>query len=59
MDKLTVHLTKERETKGTWRFKEDEDKGGMPPVIGTLYIQKWAVANPVPERIKVLIEEVK
>lgn len=32
---------KDRETKNTVRFEERE--GEDPPVVGTLYIQKWAL----------------
>jgi len=38
---LTITFTRERETKNTVRFTEDE-RPGQPPVVGTLYIQKWA-----------------
>jgi len=31
---------KERETKNTVRFAE-EVPAGKPPIIGTLYLQKW------------------
>ena len=35
-----VMFTKEKETKGTIRFKEVAEKG-QPEVIGTLYVKKW------------------
>ena len=59
MDKLEVTLEFERQTKSTYRYKEPEDSKGMPPVIGTMYIQKWPFAGAAPDRIKVTIEEVK
>jgi hypothetical protein len=33
-----------RETKNTIRF-EEEAETGHPPVIGTIYIQKWFVGD--------------
>jgi hypothetical protein len=51
--RVTLHLA--RETKNTVRFEEPE--GGEPPVIGTLYVQKWAVHRlGDPESITVVIE---
>jgi len=43
----------ERETKNTYRYEEETD--GMPPSIRTLYIQKWAVGQNPPQRIKVTV----
>jgi len=36
----------ERETKNTVRYQEESQ--GKPPVIGTLYVQKWALGIDVP-----------
>ena len=38
---LEVSFDKDRETKNTIRF--EERAGEDPPVIGTLYLQKWAL----------------
>lgn len=38
----TARFALEKETKGTFRFKE-QPESGQPPVVGTLYVQKWAV----------------
>ena len=43
MESITIHLRKERETKNTIRFEELENEEGNPPLIGTLYVQKWAL----------------
>jgi hypothetical protein len=43
MDPLKVTLNRAKETKNTVRYEEPE--GGEPPVIGTLYIQKWAAVR--------------
>lgn len=43
----------EKETKNTIRYAEVGD--GQPPVIGTLYVQKWALKGS-PKKLKVTIE---
>ncbi len=43
----------EKETKNTLRYTEVTE--GQPPVVGTLYIQKWALKT-VPQRVQVTIE---
>ena len=48
--RLTFEL--ERETKNTYRFQEVAK--GTPPVIGTLYVQKWAFES-TPQSITVTI----
>ena len=35
-----VEFRREKETKNTVKY-EEQPKPGKPPVIGTLYIQKW------------------
>ena len=44
----------ERETKNTVRFQEEAS--GKPPVIGTLYVQRWALGEPLPQRLTLTIE---
>lgn len=41
---LVVDFTREKETKNTVRFQEDA-VGGRSPIIGSLYVQKWAVGD--------------
>ena len=43
MTDITIQLKKERETKNTIRFEEMENEEGNPPLVGTLYVQKWAL----------------
>ena len=43
MSNITIQLRKERETKNTIRFEELENEEGNPPLIDTLYVQKWAL----------------
>ena len=59
MEKQVISMDLERETKGTYRYKEIEDKGGMPPVIRTVYIAKWSVDGKPPKAITLTLEEVK
>lgn len=51
--KTTIVFRKMRETKNTVRF-EEETSSGKPPVIGTIYIQKWFTGNT--EQLTVTIE---
>lgn len=40
----TINFKKEKETKNTVKFEEVPGTG-KPPVVGTLYVQKWAVGD--------------
>ena len=52
--RLEATLKLERETKNTYRYQEELK--GKPPIIGTLYLQKWALGSPPPQRIRVIVE---
>ena len=55
MEPLKVSLRRAKETKNTVRYEEPE--GDEPPIIGTLYVQKWACRRlEEPETITVTIE---
>jgi hypothetical protein len=55
MEPLQVTLRRVKETKNTVRYEESESD--QPPVIGTLYVQKWAVHRlEDPEMLTVTIE---
>ncbi len=54
MDPLKFKL--EKSTKNTYRYQE-EPADGKPFVVGTLYVQKWALKNPAPEELTLTIEE--
>jgi len=54
MDKKTITLSREKETKNTIRYREETE--GQPPIVQTIYIQKWFTGSPAPEKIKVTIE---
>jgi hypothetical protein len=42
---LTLSFTKERETKGTWRYAEDVQDASQRPTIGTIYVLKTVLAE--------------
>jgi hypothetical protein len=44
MQTRTIRFTKERDTKNTVKF-EEQPAPGNPPVIGSLYVQKWAAGG--------------
>jgi hypothetical protein len=54
MEKQTLTFTLERETKNTIRYTEEYI--GLPPAIGTLYVQKWLLENKPPKKLTVIIE---
>jgi len=55
VEPLKISLRRAKETKNTVRYEETE--GDEPPVIGTLYVQKWAMRRlEDPETITVTIE---
>ena len=54
MERQTLVFVTERQTKNTVRFQEEAN--GKPPVIGTLYVQRWALGEPLPQRLTVTIE---
>ena len=60
MEKLELRFTYEKETKNTIRYQEelgDEAHSSRDIAVGTVYIQKEALGLPVPQRLKVTIEE--
>ena len=54
--KHAIKMVTDKVTKGTIRYAEVTEPG-KPPVIKTLYIQKWALGDPVPREITVTIED--
>ena len=60
MEKLELKFTYEKETKNTIRYQEelgDEAHSSRDVAVGSLYIQKEALGEPVPQRLRVTIEE--
>lgn len=58
---MKINLSYERETKNTVRFAEDDEQGPEhpgAPVIGTLYLQKFAWAHlGKPEHLLITVEK--
>jgi hypothetical protein len=52
--KLERVFEMEKETKNTVRYQEEQVEG-QPPVIGTIYVQKWALKG-IPNKVKVTLE---
>jgi hypothetical protein len=60
MEKLELIFSREKETKHTFRYKGElgeEAYNSTDIAVGALYVQKEALGEPVPERLKVTIEE--
>ncbi len=57
MDKLELTFTVEKDTKNTRRYQEEASDG--PPIIGTLYVQQWALRKLTggyrPDRVRVTV----
>jgi hypothetical protein len=43
-ERITLTFTKEKDTKNTVKYAEDE-RPGQPPVVGSLYVAKWAAGG--------------
>ena len=59
MDKLELKFTYEKETKNTVRYQEElgeEAHSSRDIAVGSLYVQKEVLGEPVPQRLKVTIE---
>lgn len=54
MDTIAVTFNYLRPTKNTYRY--DEVVSGEAPLVGALYIQKWAIGADPPEAVNVTIE---
>lgn len=55
MDKIELRFSREKETRNTWRYKEDESE--LEASVGSLYVRKECLGEPAPHRLKVTIEE--
>jgi hypothetical protein len=58
MKKLEVVFEKDKDTKNTLRFKEVPGEG-KPPVMGSIYLQKWFTGDSDIKKVKVTVEEVE
>lgn len=60
MEKLELKFTYERPTKNTVRYREelgDIAHSSRDIAVGILYVQREALGDPPPQRLKVIIEE--
>jgi len=55
MEKQTVILIKEKDTKNTVRYAADPLRGAA--ACRTIYVERWALGQPVPKRIRVTLDE--
>jgi len=53
---MSITFKLEKETKNTYRYQE-QPEDGKPPVISTIYVQKWFLGNPAPKEITITIEK--
>ena len=51
---FSATFKQEKETKNTVRYSEESED--RRPVVGTVYIDKYELPNPYPERLRVTIE---
>ncbi len=54
---FTATFKLEKETKNTVRYAEEAE--GRRPVVGMVYVDKYELPKPFPERIRVKIEVVE
>ena len=56
MKRQTLVYATEGRRRTPSRFQEEAN--GKPAVIGTLYVQRWALGEPLPQRLTVTVEAV-
>jgi hypothetical protein len=54
MSEKTVKFELEKQNKNSVRYKEVPEEG-MPPVIGSIYVQKWYAGNS--KNIEIIINK--
>jgi len=60
MEKLKLKFTYEKETKNTIRYREELGEvahSSRDIAVGSLYVQREALGDPPPQRLRVTIEE--
>lgn len=55
MNPIHIAFSKEKETKGAVRYTEDP-RDGTDFAVGTLYVRKFALGTPFPDKLEVTIE---
>lgn len=53
MKKATAEFKLKKETKGTFVYEETDE---IQPKIGTIYVKKYTVGAPAPEKLTVNLE---
>lgn len=53
-----VKFVKEKETKNTVRYKEVDGEDGRQNMIGSLYVQKWALGSSPPSRLRISLHPI-
>ena len=53
MAKATAEFKLKKETKGTYVYEETDD---IQPKVGTIYVKKYTVGAPAPEKLTVTLE---
>lgn len=53
---VEVNFEKEKETKNTVKYSEVPEEG-QPPIVGTLYVQKWFAGSADSVKITLTIGE--
>lgn len=56
MRKESINFEFEKETKNSIRYKELPD-AGKPPIVGSLYVQKWFAGSARKLTVSIEIEE--
>ena len=54
---FSATFKQEKETKNTIRYAEEAEE--RRPIVGTVYVDKYELPKPYPERIRVTIEVVE
>ena len=60
MEKLVLTFTHEKETKNCIRYQEqlgDEAHSSSDIAVGSLYVQKEALGEPIPQSLRITIED--
>lgn len=54
MDKQTITMIKDKETKNTVRYAADPTQG--PAACRTVYVERWALGETIPDKVRVIVE---
>lgn len=54
MDTQTMIMLKDKETRNTVRYAADPSQG--PAACRTVYVERWALGEPIPDKLTVTVE---